>query len=101
MPTNTPVALEADLDQDACDEWIPVLYVRTPVAASPVAAQIALLGVAAALVGFLGPAPGWTPSIDLHRGTIALAPGDGRVDVAAGLALLEHFARTRVAACAA
>jgi hypothetical protein len=98
--TNAQLTLEADLDQDACDELFPILFVFAPASMTALDAQVALLHVAAALVAFLGPAPRWTPAIDLPRGTIGLERGFGARDVAEGLAFLEAFARRHAAQAA-
>jgi hypothetical protein len=100
VPTNCPLTLEADLDQDACGELTPVLFGFAPASLPPLDAQVALLHVAAALVVFLGHAPRWTPALDLQRGTITLERGFGARDVAERLALLEAFARDHAAPAA-
>ncbi len=100
MLTNAQLTLEADLDQDACDELFPILFVFAPSTMTPLDAQVALLHVAAALVAFLGPAPRWTLAIDLPRGAIGLERGFAARDVAEGLALLEAFAGSHTAPAA-
>jgi hypothetical protein len=74
-----------------------VLFGFAPASLPPLDAQVALLHVAAALVAFLGPAPRWTPVIDVPRGTIALERALGARDVADGHARLVAFAAAHAA----
>jgi hypothetical protein len=84
-----PLILETAIGRDARGTLLPVLHVR--LRAEPATLALVALQLAFQLGMFLGDDTPWSPVVDLHRGTIALAPTAPTAAVADGVARLTAF----------
>jgi hypothetical protein len=85
-----PLLLETAVGHDRTGALIPVLQIGLPVGASATLALVTLQ-LAVELGRFLGDDTPWSPTVDLRRGAIALAPTDVTAAVADGVASLAAF----------
>ena len=85
-----PLLLETAIGSDATGALFPVLQIHLAADATGTRALVTLQ-LAVQLGRFLGDDTPWSPTVDLGRGAIALAPTEPTAAVADGVASLAAF----------